>query len=295
MRGDTVYRVYGRHEGREKDTCFGTFADRPSAEAEAAKLALREPWASEYHNLGFAVVPHIVDTDFVIPSLPVPREEYFVETQEHKSPGVWPTTTVRVHKRGMSDPVAVYERNYLMLSTFEPFRQGSRRFALISPDYVSAAVLDLESGEVVAQEQEPGFCPVGFYVPDWWDIHCLNGRHDIPGSNYWNADSEWWPDGSFGFVWGCFWADDYFSKVQLLDLSRVRDGVIRREERFGYLPVDTRGYLSPCLDPDFIPAEFPKEPPPFIHLYRNPGRTVVRFTAIREYNFDTAEEIDPLE
>jgi hypothetical protein len=36
-----------------------------------------------------------------------------------------------------------------------------------------------------------------------------------------------------GFVFGCIWACPY--QVQYLDLSRVEEGIIRREERFGYI------------------------------------------------------------
>jgi hypothetical protein len=72
-----------------------------------------------------------------------------------------------------------YERNYALLQTFEPFRQGGRAFALISPKYMGTSELDLATGSVIAAESvstaiaaEPvsavGFCPVGFYVPDWW-------------------------------------------------------------------------------------------------------------------------------
>ncbi len=38
-----------------------------------------------------------------------------------------------------------------------------------------------------------------------------------------------------GFVSGCVWGDDSSWKTQYLDLSRVEDGFIRREERFGYI------------------------------------------------------------
>ncbi len=50
--------------------------------------------------------------------------------------------------------------------------------------------MDLASGEIIAgEEPDPdGFCPVGFYVPDWWDIH--DGSIP-PGSLYWTDDMEW--------------------------------------------------------------------------------------------------------
>ncbi len=79
--------------------------------------------------------------------------------------------------------VAEYERNYAMLRTFEPFRQGDRDFALVSPQYTVTAVLDLASGEIIASEETSArvFCPVWYYVPDWWDVH--DGRV-LPGSTH---------------------------------------------------------------------------------------------------------------
>ena len=42
MRGDVVYRIYGVHADREKDYFFGAFRTVAEAEAEIAKLRLRE-------------------------------------------------------------------------------------------------------------------------------------------------------------------------------------------------------------------------------------------------------------
>jgi hypothetical protein len=112
-----------------------------------------------------------------------------------------------------------------------------------------------------------------------------SSRHDgsiIPGSKYWDADREW-PTGDFGFVWGCIWGDDGSWKVQYLDLSRVREGVVRREERFGYVELATGGFRSPCFTLD---AEVPRrsDPPHFITVSRRGGVTRVTFAV--EMQFD---------
>jgi hypothetical protein len=128
-----------------------------------------------------------------------------------------------------------------MLRTFEPIRQGDRDYALISPHYTATSIMDLVSGRIVAGEEPSpgGFCPVGFYVPEWWDIHeDTEQRGTLPGSKAWSSDYEW-PTGNFGFVWGCIWGDDSSWKVQYLDLSRVQEGVLTREERFGFVILDT--------------------------------------------------------
>ncbi len=225
----------------------------------------------------------MVTVDFEIPSQPKPRDKYVVKgLPKPNRPGTWDSTIVEVFRRNSSsgdlEKICEYERNYSLLLTFEPFRQGDRDFALISRDYTNTAVLDLESGSVIAEEiDEPGtlagggFCPVGFYVPDWWDV---NDGSVIPGSEYWNADREW-PNGDFGFVWGCYWGDDSSWKVQYFDLSLVQQGIVRREERFGYLELATYGFENPCFGPD---AAIQKSaPPPFIRVSKYNGEPQVCF------------------
>jgi hypothetical protein len=291
MRGDVVYRIYGLHEGREKEYFFGAFRSAAEAEAKIAELRAREMdgrnWAEQYHNRGFVIREVVVETDFDIPPLPKPRDRYAVRcSRKVLVPGAIDGTVVEVFRRagsrGGPEKVCEYERNLFMKQTFEPFRQAGRDFALISRDYTRTAVLDLESGRVVAEEPDSGghgFCPVGFYVPDWWDV---NDGSIIPGSEYWSADREW-PNGDFGFVWGCLWGDDGSWKVQYLDLSEVRQGVIRREERFGYVELATIGFNSPCFTLD---AEPPRnsDPPRFIRMWRCGGAAGVTFAV--EMRFD---------
>lgn len=293
MRGAIIYRVYGVHEERPKNVFIGAFRTSQDAQAEVVQLEAREMngrnWAGQYHNRGFEIREVIVDTDFEIPSQPKPRDKYVVKTSAKANrPGSWDSTIVEVFRRDVSsgdiERVCEYERNYAMLQTFEPFRQGNREFALISRDYTRSEVLDLASGEIVAEEDQKGscgagFCPVGFYVPDWWDV---NDGDIIPGSEYWDADDEW-PQGTFGFVWGCHWGDDNSWKVQYLDLSRVQDGIIIRDERFGHVELATSGFKSPCLSPD--PSALEKSAPPcFIDVSRHNG--VAKVTLAVEMAFD---------
>ncbi len=294
MRGDIVYRIYGVHEGRSEDNHFGTY--RTIAEAEAAISRLREQhgheWAEKYHNRGFVIREATVETDFQIPDLPKPRDKYFAEgIAKPNQPGTWDSTIVRVFRRAVAGcepvPVCEFERNYALLQTFEPFRKAGRDFALVSRNYTKTAVLDLASGQIVAEETEPtlgaGFCPVGFYVPDWRDLHDAS---IIPGSPWWNRDREW-SDEPFGFVWGCHWGDDSSWKVQYLDLSRIESGVIKREERFGYLELATTNYLPPSLNPGWKPSDQPSMPPPFIQISRYEGRTNVTFAVEMQFDLGT--------
>jgi hypothetical protein len=277
MRGDTIFQVFGVHTGRDQDLYFGAFQTTQEAQAQIQRLNSKvmngENWAKRYHDQGFDIRPKIVTADFEIPSLPKPRDKFFATWSEKPNrPGTWDSSQVEVFRRGLSigdnQRLCEYERSYAMLQTFEPFRQGNREFALISRDYTKTAVLDLASGIVIAEEAEEGapgsgFCAVGFYVPDWWDVH---DGSKLPGSEYWSANDEW-PIGDFGFVWGCYWGDDSSWKVQYLDLSRVQDGIISRDDRFGYVELETTDFKSPCLTPDFDPV-MKSAPPSFISVSR---------------------------
>ena len=95
------------------------------------------------------------------------------------------------------------------------------------------------------------------------------------------TDDEW-PNGEFGFVWGCYWGDDSSWKVQYLDLSRVQQGVVRREERFGYVELATSGFTSPCLS--LTPEALGKiSPPRFIAVSRHNGVAQVTFAVEMQF------------
>ena len=248
-------------------------------------------WAQRYHDRGFVIREHLVSTDFEIPPRPIPRESYVVRTSpKANQPGTWDSTIVEVCRRrghGQLEPICAYERDHAMFQTFEPFRQGERELALISRHYTKTAVLDLASGEVIAEESEDtsggGFCPAGFYVPDWWDA---NDGSVIPGSPYWDRDREW-PIGDFGFVWGCYWGDDSSWKIHYLDLSQVQDGVIARDQRFGYVEIAANGYMSPCLivDLEDDQRDVPRRPH-FIGLSRHADEARVQLSV--QLDFDLA-------
>lgn len=301
MRSDIVHHVYGVREGRTEDTHFGTYRTAPEAAAAIERLyqVHGREWAAKYHDRGFVIREATVETDFELPSRPTPREKYVaIGTDKPNAPGTWPSTLMRIYRRGPGAgeliPICEYERGYAMLQTFEPFRQGGRDYALISRDYTLTAVLDLTTGQVIAEEADPdpggGFCPVGFYVPDWWDVH---DGSIIPGSPYWKSSDHEWPSGAFGFVWGCIWGDESSWKVQHLDLRRIADGVITREERFGYVELATTPYEPPCLNPEWRPTDSPApRPPPFIQVSRYEGKTTINFSVQMKFDLDTGANHD---
>lgn len=109
----------------------------------------------------------------------------------------------------------------------------------------------------------------------------------LPGSEYWHADDEW-PAGDFGFVWGCYWGDDSSWKVQYLDLSRIEEGMISRDERFGYVELATIGYQSPCQRPELEPLER-SAPPSFIRVSRFKGLSKVTFAVETAFDLSSGK------
>ena len=97
---------------------------------------------------------------FELPSRP-PRERFTTRVRTNQAPGTWTTCTVEVLDG--ERVVGSYDRNYALLQTFEPFRQGDRLFALISRNYTATSVMDLETGEILASEETDSF---GFWGDD---------------------------------------------------------------------------------------------------------------------------------
>lgn len=248
-----IYEVRSVSKGDEKIHYWGAKKTREEAEVLLMEKTTgdKKEWAEKYHARWWI---EEIDTTgmFEIPSLPLPRERFSAQISVvETAPEYWNSLHVDI-VNSSGEKVASYDRNHSsMYQTFEPFRQGSRMFALISSDYTATSVMDLETGEIVASETPDscGFCPVGFYVPDWWDI---NDGSILPGGKYWGEDDEE-PRGNFGFVWGCIWGDDSSWKVQFLDLSQIQEGILVRDERFGYLELATNEKLDPK---DFIDCQF---------------------------------------
>ena len=269
----TIFEVRG--EGRSDGKVISYGARRTRDEAEEHLNESRARVAAVGGEVDRWWIEAIDTTGlFEIPDRPAPRERFTTRVERPNKPGHW--ETVHVEVLDGDKVVAAYDRNYRMLQTFEPFRQGDRVFAMVAPDYTASSVLDLQTGQIIAAEEPgpAGFCPVGFYVPDWWDVH--EGR-TLPGSMHWNADHEWPSRGDFGFVWGCLWGDDSSWKVQHLDLSEIQQGRIRREERFGYLRLATR--------PDLIGKEF-------IRVWSWEGKRRVEFAVEETYDLDSGQQID---
>ena len=162
-----------------------------------------------------------------------------------------------------------------LFNTFFHFQKDGKDFALYSPDYTVTRIMELPSCKDIGGEEPnaEGFCPTDYFVPTYieqervWETISAKGKiggntsrkrlnnpekddliesvenrefiHQTSGelckittsSRPLTALSYY----SFGFVAGCFWGDDSSWKIQYLDLSEVEKGIVKREERFGYI------------------------------------------------------------
>lgn len=243
---DQTYTVHHvRYRGADGVArTYRTHRDGELAAADADNMNDRSERMD--YKISYWTAAEVITTDWVQPDPRLPRDKYYQTWNEHHKEGsgkdTWDVCDVQVHRRNgyLSDRVFAYERNYSGEPPFEVFRQGEREYALIASRYQGTDVVDLACGAIAATEDQKsdkyGFCPVGFYVPDWWDVH---GHTEWPGQHFWDDRWDRWPDGTLGFVWGCHWGDDSGWKVQALDLSRVSEGIVTRDERFGYQYLET--------------------------------------------------------
>jgi len=162
-------------------------------------------------------------------------EKYIVNGNKVVSkPGCWEINNVdifQVDENGNKTKIGEYIRQYpSMFNTFVPFTQNGKEYALYSDDYTCTKVMELPSCKQIAGEtpNEFGFCPVDFFVPEEDEKVGLKGR--------------------FGFVAGCVWGDDSSWKIQYLDLSKISEGKLRRENRFGYIELPGNLSLSGAID-----------------------------------------------
>lgn len=234
--------------------------------------------------------------NYVLPALVSPQNKYFTEVEViNMGSNRMPHVKVSVYRRG-DEPVKVYEyvRNYGGVGgTFEPFRQLQdgvwHDYALISPDYTRFEVVDLESGKVVAKQPygklsaeraealnrlgmkvkegdddiSGGFCPMTFYVPDVMDLYKYYFIDTKTGEPHlWETLSEYRKatayslTGQFALYGGCYWGDDSSEKLRYIDLSKIKEGIVTADERFGY--VEIFGDLKQCISFDFTEVEEPE-------------------------------------
>lgn len=208
--------------------------------------------------------------------VPPPHRYSIRHSPIDNGPRRWPYRHVEIFDG--ETRIGEYVRRYsaYVESTFYPFEQNGRWFALYSGDYTCTRVLSLPDCTDIGGEEPDsyGFCPVEFYVPAYihenfyfprdddrpekqrhsqafyWD----NGprRNISEGSDHWKPG--WfrtlsnWTYVPFGFVSGCIWGDDSSWKLQFLDLARASEGIIERKELFGYVQLAEGLTLRQSID-----------------------------------------------
>jgi len=213
-----------------------------------------------------------------------------LETFEY-SPGGWNRSKIGVFRveNDSEEQISEYERNYsTIFSTFFPFHQDGKDFALYSPDYTVTRIMELPSCKDIGGEEPHsiGFCPTDYFVPTYIDqkiISVTTSERGIIDERTWKVKvnepsekvleefttSHKYTNGNtgeecenkttyhpltpllyypFGFVAGCVWGDDSTDKIQYLDLSEAEKGVIKREERFGYIELPENLSLKEAIN-----------------------------------------------
>lgn len=197
------------------------------------------------------------------------KQRYRVESETTSEPKKWTKLHIKIFRTADDSLVYEFGRNYSN-ALFEPFQQYQdgvwHDYALISPSYTTFQVLDLESGSVIAERGFPlwkqsqeeyytrlgkesgykvgepvksaGFCPVDFYVPDLVTAYNFKSAEqwDKFFSSVHNFAEEFSKNysGQFGFYSGCVWGDDSSWKLRYIDLSKISEGIVTDEEKFGY-------------------------------------------------------------
>jgi hypothetical protein len=201
----------------------------------------------------------------------------------HSTPGVWNGGRIGVFRvtEGKEELLGEYKRNYTTLfRTFFPFQAEGMDLALYSPSYTATRILALPECVDLGGEASAslGFCPVEFFVPTYAEIESVtNGdaplqyrknnpkpetlvpkhsvtEHTDPLTGEVKTTERtsrvvtpltYYP---FGFVAGCVWGDDSTWKIQYLDLSRAAEGILKRDERFGYIELPEGLKLAEAVD-----------------------------------------------
>lgn len=150
-----------------------------------------------------------------------------------KGPGVMKSLHVGVFEASedAERQVGEYTRNYHQLfRTFFHFRKNGEDYALYSPHYTATRIMKLPSCADIGGEEPHafGFCPTDFYVP-------------------WQPREDEFSTAEFGFVAGCHWGEDSALKIEYLDLSAADSGVLKRDDRFGYLELPERCTLEQAV------------------------------------------------
>lgn len=179
------------------------------------------------------------------------------------TPGTWESLKIGIFDEN-NKQIGEYIRNYHTLyRTFFPFKKNEKWYALYSKDYTSTRVMSLPDCRDLGGEDRNtwGFCPTDYYVPKYrkyTSSYIYKNKTKIYEETLYDKELKeedtkeynfitplLYKD--FGFVAGCVWGDDYSWKIQYLDLSQVEQGIIKRDDRFGYIHLPDAMNLEDCI------------------------------------------------
>ena len=83
-------------------------------------------------------------------------------------------------------------------------------------------------------------------------------QHNIDWAKWMNEHPFVTEHAKFAFVSGCIWGDDTSWKVEFIDLSKVSEGIITRDNRFGYIELPPKVKLQDAIE---VYQETDKEEP----------------------------------
>jgi len=220
------------------------------------------------------------------------------------------------------EQIGEYERSsYTRDSTFYPFQKNGQDFALYSPHYSEIKILELPSCKDIGgvETEKDDFCAIDFYVPSYmeqqitsrttssegkieektWTVRVSEPKDEklfkyVKSHPYENvktgekgiSETIYRPLTSrlyypFGFVHGCYWMDDY--TVHFLDLSKVEEGIIKREARFGYIEIPNNLSLKEAVDME----SYEKYPDNRVNYFQ--------MRIMQTFDLETGEKINPYE
>lgn len=210
-----------------------------------------------------------------------------------------------------------------LFQTFFPFHYNGKDLALYSSDYTSTRIMELPLCKDLGGEErdEMGFCPVDYFVPTYIDLETVthtyypDGRADEtvdvtrvnePAEHLLaeRTSAHEWVNGvtkesmrsesrsrpvtpvlyyPFGFVAGCIWGDDSSWKIQYLDLSEADRGILKREERFGFIELPEDLTLRAAIDMS-----------DYGYKYKNGDIiTEIEIQTVQKFDLDTGKPIHP--
>lgn len=182
----------------------------------------------------------------------IAKGPFFITLTEKKNtPGTWNSTIVDIYNQNKKH-LGNFTRHYPSYgdTTFYPFKQGDKWYALYSDDYQKTKVMELPDCTFLCEPDNDTFCPVEHYVPQFRILKLTldNNKHfslmyewdnakekmEIEGSPNWSVYQDW-TYADFGFVSGCHWGDDSSWKVWFLDLAGIKNGEgIKKYAKFGF-------------------------------------------------------------